>query len=143
MAVPESPGMRAPPKKDEDAATLMVSRDDLFQEEVRPNDLVRWGDERPILESHPEFAAAERPNDDAEALPVASHSMINLRVPSGLRHEPADGDRLTAFHRTLAAIRERAERADLPDREERLGAIDLLEHHAYVRVALAMIERDS
>jgi hypothetical protein len=46
------------------------------------------------------------------------------------------------FHKTLAAIRERAERADLPDRDELLGAIQILEQHAYVRVALAMIERE-
>ena len=65
--------------------------------------------------------------------------MVNLRA---VRRDAAEAARGTSFHRTLAAIRERAERADLPDRDELLGAIDLLEHHAYVRVALAMIERD-
>jgi pSer/pThr/pTyr-binding forkhead associated (FHA) protein len=125
VEVPEIPDMRAPAKKDDDAATLMVSRDDL----------ARWGEDKPPLESHPEFAMAAH-GLDGEAMPVASHSIVNMRAPS-IGREP------TAFHKTLAAIRERTERADLPDRDELLGAIDLLEHHAYVRVALAMIERDS
>jgi hypothetical protein len=131
-----------PPKKDEDAATLMVSRNDLFaQGSPAKDDLVRWGDDRPILESHPEFAVSEK-QLEGEAMPVASHSIVNLRVASTPGRDPAEAARANAFHRTLAAIRERAERADLPDRDELLGAIDLLEHHAYVRVALAMIDRE-
>jgi pSer/pThr/pTyr-binding forkhead associated (FHA) protein len=137
VEVPEIPDMRAPRKKDEDAATLMVSRDDLFASETGAReDLAHWGDDRPLLGSHPEFATAGG-HVDGEAMPVASHSIVNMRAPSGVGRES------TSFHRTLAAIRERAERADLPDRDELLGAIDLLEHHAYVRVALAMIERES
>jgi hypothetical protein len=137
VEIPDIPDLRAQPKKEEDTATLMVSRNDLFVDEVQRDDLVRWGDERPILESHPEFAASEKGQLDGEDMPLASHSMVNL--PAVSRDEAA---RAASFHRTLAAIRERAERADLPDRDELLGAIDLLEHHAYVRVALAMIERE-
>jgi hypothetical protein len=130
-----------PPKKDDDAATLMVSRNDLFADDPpAKEDLVRWGDERPIMESHPEFAASEK-QLDGESMPVANHSLVNLPAQSRPGRAAAE-DARQSFHQTLAALRERAERADLPDREQLLSAIDLLEHHAYVRVALAMIERE-
>ncbi len=150
VEVPEIPDLGSRTRDEEGATTLMVSRHDLFVEPLR-DDLVRWGDERPVLDSHPEFSAAETPDlqPDGEALPLASHSMVNLRAPSPTdlaearaKRNDAAAARPTAFHRTLAALRAQAERADLPDRDALLGAIDLLERHAYVRAALAKIERD-
>ena len=41
-----------------------------------------------------------------------------------------------AFRRTLKALRRATERADLPDRRALLEAIELLEGHPYIRVAL-------
>jgi hypothetical protein len=125
---------------DAGGATVAVMRDDL-EPSRKSDDLARWGEDRPPAPgSHPEFAVAER--NLGESLPVATPSLVNLRVPS--KDEliaMADRSR-SSFHQTLAALRHHAERADLPDREALLGAIDLLERHAYVRVALQLIERD-
>lgn len=125
-------------KEEPDAATLMMSRQDLFDEEAKPpSELPRWGEDgQPPLGSHPDFAEVVPAGIDGESLPVATPSLVNLEAVGN------DGPTASLFHQTLAAIKEHAERADLPDRDALLGAIDLLEQHAYVRVALALIERD-
>lgn len=123
------------PPEEPDAATMMMSRPDLLEEANPSGELPRWGeDDRPPAGSHPEFGGAAA-DIRAESLPVATPSLVDLPAT---QNSPGS----TSFHRTLAALRTHAESADLPDRDALLGAIDLLENHAYVRAALALIEQD-
>ncbi len=140
----ENQPVRARAPKDDAAATVMMTRDALFgaeAAEVEEADPPHWGDDRPPLGSHPGFAA-----EAGEAMPVATASMASMEAVrtedmGGDAYDTADAE-LTAegpFHATLETLREQTERADLPDRDALLDAIDLLHRHPYIRVVLQKI----
>lgn len=147
-------GMEA--EADTEGATPPSSRPGLREPMVRDasEDLPMWGedDKRPVG-SHPAFAQGsaqhiaemerEEPGEDLpEANPeLADLSLSGLPIPAGVETAPPLG-RESVFHRTLRALRVHVERADLPDRDRVLAAIDLLERHPYVRVALNLSEPD-
>jgi pSer/pThr/pTyr-binding forkhead associated (FHA) protein len=110
-------------------------------------DLPRWGEDlgaQPIG-SHPSFAHGShehisRIEDEApgEDLPDASEELADLSmsaIPSPVSPE-------SHFHRTLRTLRFHVERTSLPDRDHVLSALDLLERHPYIRVALNLSEPD-
>ncbi|MEQ9504128.1 MAG: FHA domain-containing protein [Deltaproteobacteria bacterium] len=130
-------------RKDDAAATVMMTREAIFGEgEGAEEEPPHWGDDRPPMGSHPAFG------DAAEALPVATASLANLGAPDPTDDVADDGagdtmdSELSAehtFHETLKVLRAQTERADLPDRDAVLQAIDLLFGHPYVRVVLQKI----
>lgn len=130
-------------RKDDAAATVMMTREAIFGEGDRAEEEPpHWGDDRPPMGSHPAFG------DAAEALPVATASLANLGAPGPTEDVSDDdaGDTMDselsaehAFHETLKVLRAQTERADLPDRDAVLQAIDLLFGHPYVRVVLQKI----
>lgn len=104
---------------------------------MAPGHLSRWGDEGA---SHPRFAPADSSAPKAlrgEDLPEAPLSLedVGRSVPSRpAAHPGGDSD----FHSTLRELRARVEEDDPPDRAALLQALDLLERHPYVRIALGM-----
>lgn len=124
-----------------DEATMMSSRQAVFGQ-ASPSDhppseeLPRWGEaSRPVasVEADPDLGLGLPLY--GEDLPEAAISLVELKP---LRPDEDDGlpPDAETFQRTLAALRRATERADLPDRAQVLEAIELLETHPYVRVAL-------
>jgi hypothetical protein len=108
------------------------------------DELPRWGEDGPKvpLGSHPAFAqgsaqhiASIERESPGEDLPEAGVEIADLSLGTPL---PSDSH----FHRTLRMLRAHVERTDLRDREAVLAAIELLERHPYVRVALNLSEPD-
>lgn len=120
----------------DDGATLMLDRDDLMAPEEHPS----WAATGPGRGSHPGFGPGDTMDAatealEAEALPVASPSLaINAVTADTARTLEAAPNR--EFNRTLAALREHLRTASVQDRDALLLAVDLLEHHPYIRTLL-------
>jgi FHA domain-containing protein len=112
-------------------------------------DLHRWGEDPVPLGSHPSFAHA-RPGHSAglrgEEIPDAPVGLPDQTMPPmepAGREKRAPGPRADShFHKLIQHLRGHVERADLPDRDQLLAALDLLDRHPYIRVALSLSEPD-
>lgn len=145
------------PEADTEGATPRPSLQ-LKQPVIRSpsEDLPRWGEDLAAapIGSHPSFAQGSQEHISnieevaaGEELPDASEELADLSItglpmPAGLRDDGRDSGRDSVFHQTLRKLRIHVERANLPDRDKVLAALELLERHPYIRVALNLSEPD-
>jgi pSer/pThr/pTyr-binding forkhead associated (FHA) protein len=136
----ENPPVATPDEEDKSEATVMTLRDQLYKTEDKPTEeLPHWG-EAPLPSASIEPGQSDKPGLHlyGEDMPDAAISLVNLKAVA--REGSAEGllD-VEAFRRTLSALKSHAERADLPDRDEVIAALDLLHAHPYIRVALKLL----
>lgn len=139
-ALQNQPVERLEEEPPSDEATVMAHRGEMYgsdsatTQDAQSDELPRWGEPAQPSASVDLADRGEGLPLYGEDLPEAALSLVELRAPSEA-HEglPQEAE---AFRRTLKALRRATERADLPDRRALLEAIELLEGHPYIRVAL-------
>jgi hypothetical protein len=167
--VARPPSRASEPAPDDVGPTLMMEREQIFpdgvpgksgdrepsstattEDVVRPveapasEELHRWGEEPRPAGSHPRFGGSLEPSTGGlrgEELPEAPVSLADVSMP-GTHAAPTAKGAGSHFHKLVEYLRSHVERADLPDRDELLQALDLLDRHPYIRVALSMSEPD-
>jgi hypothetical protein len=133
----------------------MASTDDVLG---AGEELHRWGEDPVKLGSHPSFASSRPRAPSAaslkgEEIPDAPLGLPDLSVsnfpalsPDGMREKKprasSSGRPDSHFHKLIQYLRNHVERADLPDKDALLAALDLLDRHPYIRVALNLSDSD-